>query len=38
MSKIKENENKELSLMTQYASPVLKEVWDNPRDADYDQL
>ncbi len=33
-----ENENKELSFMTQYAGPVLREAWDNDKDAEYDKL
>ncbi len=35
---VQENESKELSFMTQNASPALKQIWDNDKDADYDKL
>lgn len=33
-----DEEAKQLASMTTYAGPVLKEVWDNEKDAAYDKL
>lgn len=33
-----DEEAKQLSSMTSYAGPVLKEVWDNEKDGAYDNL
>ena len=33
-----QEEEKQLSLMTSYPGPALKEVWDNDQDAAYDHL
>ena len=33
-----DEEARELSSMTSYAGPVLKKVWDNEKDAAYDNL
>lgn len=33
-----EEEERQLTLMTTMTSPVLKEVWNNDKDAAYDQL
>lgn len=35
---VQENENRELSSMTEYAGPVLRQIWDNDKDAEYDRL
>lgn len=36
--RLAQEEKKQLSLMTSYPGPVLKEVWENDQDAAYDNL
>lgn len=35
---VEEQEEKEMSALTTQAGPVLKQLWDNPKDAEYDVL